>query len=139
MNHKSNMNVGGESHGRVVPAKCPNKDGKPSAEGAEGRRPTKENTEQTTASQTQSWGDALSGLSRVREAAKKDKRLQFTALLHHVTVPLLLGSFYALKREAAPGVDGVTWQEYESGLEDRLIDLLSQLDWLSSADRARRR
>jgi len=72
MNHKSNMNVDGESHGRVVPAKCPNKDGKPSAEGAEGRRPTKENTEQTTASQTQSWGDALSGLGRVREAAGKD-------------------------------------------------------------------
>src|SRR5262244_3485600 len=66
MNHKSNMNVGGESHGRVVPAKCLNKDGKPSVEGAEGRRPTKENTEQTTASQTQSWGDALSGLRRVR-------------------------------------------------------------------------
>src|SRR4030095_1280957 len=80
MNHKSNMNVGGESHGRVVPAKCPNKDGKPSAEGAEGRRPTKENTGQTTASQTQSWGDALSGLHRVREAAGKDKRLRFTAL-----------------------------------------------------------
>jgi hypothetical protein len=68
MSRKSNTNVGGESHGRVVPAKCPNKDGKPLAEGAEGRRPTKENTVQTTASQTQSWGDALSGLSRVREA-----------------------------------------------------------------------
>src|SRR5215468_11449904 len=64
MNHKSNMNVGGESHGRVLPTKCPNKDGKPSAEGTEGRRPTKENTEQTTATQTQSWGDALSGLRR---------------------------------------------------------------------------
>jgi len=75
MNHKSNMNVGGELYGRVVPAKCPNKDGKPPLEGAEGRRPTKENTERTTASQTQSWGDALSGLRRVREAAKKGKRL----------------------------------------------------------------
>ena len=127
MNHKSNMNVGGESHGRVVPAKCPNKDGKPSAEGAEGRRPTKENTEQTTASQTQSWGDALSGLSRVREAAKEDKRLQFTALLHHVTAPLLLGSCYALKREAAPGVDGVTWKDYETDLDRRLEDLHSRV------------
>jgi hypothetical protein len=86
-----------------TPAKCPNKDGKPSAEGAEGRRSAKENSEQTTATQTQSWGNALSGLHRVREAAKKDKRLQFTALLHHVTVPLLLDGFYALKREAAPG------------------------------------
>ena len=123
MSHKSNMNVGGESHGRVVPAKCPNKDGKPLAEGTEGRRPTKENTEQTTASQIQCWGNALSGLRRVREAAKKDKRLQFTALLHHVTIPLLLDSFYALKREAAPGVDGVTWKDYETDLDRRLEDL----------------
>jgi group II intron reverse transcriptase/maturase len=125
MNHKSNMNVDGESHGRVVPAKCPNKDGKPSAEGAEGRRPTKENTEQTTASQMQSWGNALSGLGRVREAAGKDKRLRFTALLHHVTAPLLLDSFYALKREAAPGVDGMTWKEYETDLDKRLEGLHS--------------
>ena len=123
MNHKSNMNVGGESDGRVVPAKRPNKGGKPSAEGAEGRRPTKENTEQTTASQTQSWGNALSGLHRVREAARRDKRLQFTALLHHVTIPLLLDSFYALRRDAAPGVDGVTWKEYETDLDKRLEDL----------------
>ena len=93
MNHKSNMNVGGESHGRVVPAKCPNKDGKPSAEGAEGRRPTKENTEQTTASQIQCWGNALSGLSRVREAARRDKRLRFTALLHHVSEPCIYAGF----------------------------------------------
>ena len=125
MNHKSNVNVGGESHGRVVPAKCPNKDGKPPLEGAEGRRPTRENTEQTTASQTQSWGDALSGLRRVREAAKKGKRLQFTTLLHHVSVHLLQNSFYSLKREAAPGVDGLTWKQYETDLDKRLEDLHS--------------
>ncbi len=119
MNHNSNMNVDRESDGRVVPAKRPNKDGKPSAEGAEGRRPTKENTVQTTASQIQSWGNALDGLRRVREAAKRDKRLRFTALLHHVSVALLSNSFYALKREAAPGVDGMTWAEYETDLEHR--------------------
>ena len=68
MSHESNVNVGGESDGRVLPAKCPNKDGKPSAEGAEGRRPTKENTMQTAASQIQSWGNALNALRRVREA-----------------------------------------------------------------------
>src|SRR6202021_4044388 len=45
------------------------------------------------------------------------------ALLHHLTVDLLRGSFYSLKKRAAPGVDGVTWQEYETGLEDRLTDL----------------
>jgi RNA-directed DNA polymerase len=128
MNHKSNMNAGEESDDRVVPAKCPNKDGSLTlAEGAEGRRSTKENSGQTTASQTQSWGNALSGLHRVREAAKKDKRLQFTALLHHVSVPLLLDSFYALKREAAPGVDGLTWQEYETDLDKRLEDLHSRV------------
>ena len=127
MSHKSNMNVGGESDDRVVPAKCPNKDGKPSAEGAEGRRSAKENSEQTAATQTQSWGHALSGLHRVREAAKKDKRLQFTALLHHVSVPLLLDSFYALKRGAAPGVDGMTWKEYETDLDKRLEDLHSHV------------
>jgi len=49
--------------------------------------------------------------------------MKFTALLHHLTVGLLRESFYALKRRAAPGVDGVTWQEYETGIEDRLTDL----------------
>src|SRR5713101_7853279 len=99
MSHNPSMNAGGEPDGRVLPAKCPNKGGKPSAEGAEGRRPTKENTGQTTASQIQSWGNALNGLRRVREAAKRDKRLRFTSLLHHVSVALLSNSFYALKRE----------------------------------------
>ncbi len=127
MSQKSSMNVGRESDDRVVPTKCPNKDGKPSAEGAEGRRSAKENSEQTTVTQTQSWGHTLSDLHRVREVAKKDKRLQFTALLHHVTVALLLDSFYALKREAAPGVDGVTWKEYETGLDKRLEDLHSRV------------
>jgi len=59
----------------------------------------------------------------VREAAKKDKKLRFTALLHHVTDDLLRDSFYALKRQAAPGVDGVTWEEYGRDLEVRLVDL----------------
>jgi RNA-directed DNA polymerase len=127
MSRESNVNVGGESDGRVLPAKCPNKDGKPSAEGTEERRPTKENTMQTTASQMQSWGNALDGLRRVREAAKRDKRLRFTALLHHVSVALLSNSFYALKREAAPGVDGLTWQIYETDLDKRLEDLHSRV------------
>jgi group II intron reverse transcriptase/maturase len=93
----------------------------------EGRRPTKENTGQTAASQIQSWGNALDGLRRVREAAKRDKRLRLTALLHHVSVTLLSNSFYALKREAAPGVDGLTWQEYEADLDKRLEDLHSRV------------
>src|SRR6266851_571152 len=127
MNQKSNMHVDGESDGRTVPTKCPNKSGKPLAEGMEGRRPTKENIEQTTASQTQSWVNASSGLLGVREAAKQEGKTRFTALLHHVTVALLLDSFYALKRDAAPGVDGVTWKEYETDLDKRLEDLHSRV------------
>src|SRR5205807_4446898 len=59
----------------------------------------------------------------VRQAARERRSERFTALLHHVTIDLLRESFYALKRQAAPGVDGVTWKEYESGLEGRLADL----------------
>jgi len=128
MSHNLDMNVGRESDGCVVPAKCPNKGGSHTpAEGMEGRRPTKENTGQAAAFQMQSWEDASAGLNRVREAAKRDKRLRFTALLHHVSVALLRNSFYALKRGAAPGVDGLTWQEYESDLDKRLTDLHSRV------------
>jgi retron-type reverse transcriptase len=63
------------------------------------------------------------GLRGVQQAARARKQERFTALLHHLTVNLLRDSFYALKRQAAPGVDGVTWQEYEAGLEGRLADL----------------
>ena len=127
MNQKSSMNGGRESDGREVPAKSLNKDGISSAEGSEGRRSAKENIEQTTTSQTQSWANVLSGLRGVRKAARSDKRLQFTALLHHVSIPLLLDSFYALKRDAAPGVDGMTWKEYEMDLDKRLADLHSRV------------
>jgi len=127
MNPKSNMHGGGESDGRVVPTKYPNKGGEPPAEGREGRRPAKENTEQTTSPRTQSRISELSGLLGVRQAARKEKRTRFTALLHHVTVNLLRDSFHALKRDAAPGVDGVTWREYETDLEKKLEDLHSRV------------
>jgi hypothetical protein len=67
------------------------------------------------------------GLAGVRKAARESKKMKFTALLHHLTVDLLRESFYSLKRKAAPGVDGVTWQEYEAGREDRLVDLHSRV------------
>jgi retron-type reverse transcriptase len=59
----------------------------------------------------------------VREVARKDRKAKFTALLHHITIPLLFEGFFALKRGAAPGIDGVTWEQYEADLEDRLADL----------------
>jgi len=120
----SGMHDDGKSDGRIVPGKPPNKDGPPtSAEAVEGRRPTEGNALPSATSRTQSRADVSSGLQRVREAARQDKRARFTTLLHHVTVDLLRDSFYALKRLAAPGVDGMTWPEYEDGLEGRLADL----------------
>jgi len=127
MSQKSNMHVGGESDGWVVPTKCPNNGGEPPAEGMEGRQPTKENIGPATAPRTQSRIGELSDLLGVRKAARKDKRTRFTALLHHITVDLLRDGFYALKRQAAPGVDGVSWSEYETDLDEKLADLHSQI------------
>jgi len=127
MTPKASMYDGGESDGRIVPAKCSNKDGQPSAEGMEGRRPTKENIEQPTPLRTQSRSSESRGLLGVREVARKDRRTQFTALLHHVTVTRLQASFYALKRAAAPGVDGVRWHEYETDLETKVTRLHGRL------------
>jgi len=100
-----------------------NKDGKPLAENEEGRPLIKENARQPNTGSTQSEKRVSQGLAGVRKAARENKEMKFTALLHHLTADLLRESFYALKRKAAPGVDGVTWQEYETGLEDRLVDL----------------
>jgi group II intron reverse transcriptase/maturase len=100
-----------------------NKDGKPLAESAEGRPLIKENAGQPNTYPTRSEIHVSQGLAGVRKAARDHKEMKFTALLHHLTVDLLRESFYSLKRKAAPGVDGITWQEYEPGLEDRLIDL----------------
>lgn len=84
---------------------------------------TKENPEEPTATRTQSRGEALNGLDRVRKAAREDKNLRFSSLLHHLTVDLLRESYRALKHGAAPGVDEVTWRQYGEGLEERLADL----------------
>ena len=100
-----------------------NRDGKPWTESEEGRPLIKENILQPSTSPTPSETSVSQGLEGVRKAAREHKEMKFTALLHHLTVGLLRESFYALKREAAPGVDGTTWQEYEIGLEDRRIDL----------------
>lgn len=123
----STAHVDGESDGRVLPTKGPNANDRVFAEAPEGRRPTKENTEQPTASWTQSQTPASSALLGVREVARRKKQTRFTALLHHVTVEQLQASFYALKRAAAPGVDGVTWAEYEMDLGARVTALHSRV------------
>jgi len=100
-----------------------NKDGKPFAESEEGRPLVKENTHQPNTYPTQSEKRVSQGLAGVRKVARGNKEQKFTALLHHMTVDLLRESYYSLKRKAAPGADGITWKEYEPGLEDQLIDL----------------
>src|SRR5437899_1766401 len=121
--HTTRMHVAEESDSGIVPMNHSNQDGKPLAESEEGRPLIKENTHQSGTHPTQSGARVSQGLAGVRKAAREGKETKFTALLHHLTVDLLRKSFYALKRKAAPGVDGVTWQEYETGLEGRLVDL----------------
>lgn len=104
----------------ILPEKPPNKRGHP-MEVVEGRGVAKGSTDKTPAPRTQCRTSCAStGLEGVREAARRDRRLRFTALLHHITPELLLESFYTLQRQAAAGVDGVTWREYEKLLRDRL-------------------
>ena len=83
----------------------------------------KERTDRTDRTQDRTTMTASKGLQGVREAAQKDKGLRFTTLLHHVNEGLLLDSFYLLKKQAAPGVDRVTWSDYEEGVEGRIRDL----------------
>ena len=107
----------------IVAMKRPNKAGRPAAEAVEPRAGTKGNAGQQSTLRTQIRAGVSQALDRVRHAARHRKKERFTALLHHVSVETLQTAFYALKRKAAPGVDGLTWQEYEAGLEHRLVDL----------------
>jgi RNA-directed DNA polymerase len=118
----------GKSDKPTVPEKSPNNAGQPAAEGMEGKGLAKGNLRQQNASRTPSREDALSALERVRQAASKDKKLRFTALLHHIYNPETLRRAYcSLKKEAAPGVDGETWQHYGEALEENLQDLSHRL------------
>ena len=112
-----------KSDSAIVAMKPANKVGRPDAEWVEPRAGTKGNTGQSHTRRTQSRGSVSQGLDRVRNAARQRKKEKFTALLHHVTVELLRDAFLALKRRAAPGVDGVTWQDYEANLEGNLREL----------------
>jgi len=116
-----------ESDSGIVPMNHSNKIEQSMAESEEGRPLIEENTHQSSTCPTQSGVCVSQGLAGVRKAAGEHKEMKFTALLHHVTVDLLRDSFGSLKRKAAPGVDGMTWQEYEVGLEGRLTDLHSRL------------
>lgn len=119
--------AGEKSDTFVVPKKQSNKGGSQSddpAETVEGRSVAKGNASEKPAARTPRRDKPASmGLEGVRIAAKRDKKVRFTALLHHITPALLAQSFYALRRDAAPGVDEVTWQDYEEGLHERVQTL----------------
>ena len=100
MSGKSLMNDDGESYGGIVPTKQPNKGDRAPAKVVEGRPQTKENTQQPNLGRTPSRGSRRSGLERVREAARKDRKLKFTALLHHVSIDMLRDSYFSLKKES---------------------------------------
>jgi RNA-directed DNA polymerase len=114
-NHKPDAYAKEESDCAVVPVKRSNKEAVASAEVVEGRAQTEENDAELDTSPTQSGERVSQGLGGVRQVAREKKQERFTALLHHLTVELLRESYYALKRNAAPGVDGVRWSEYEGG------------------------
>ena len=126
------MNGHEKSDSGVVATKPTNKAGQPGAELVEPRPGTKGNAEQQRMLRTSCRRRALparrrdrmsQSLDRVRKAARLKKKDRFTALFHHINVDTLRTAFYALKRKAAPGVDGVTWQDYEADIEPRLEDL----------------
>src|SRR5664279_2772172 len=117
------MNERGKSDRPVVPANLPNKTASAVAEVGEGRGRAKGNTASKTRPGHSAGPDASIALERVREVARADKGARFTALLHHVDLPRLRAAYRAIRPQAAPGVDGVTWAEYGRDLESNLRDL----------------
>ncbi len=118
------MHEPGKSDSRVLPKKVPNKARRRAAEGSEGRRLAKRNSPQATTLRTQGRARVHAALGRVRQAAEHKKGVRFTALLHHIyAIDTLRAAFYNLERDAAPGVDGETWEHYGEHLEANLAEL----------------
>ena len=111
----------------IVAAKPANGVGQPGPERVERREGTEENTRRASTRRTPRRVSVSSGLDRVRTAARLNGKERFTALLHHVDVGLLRSAYSWLKRDAAAGVDGVTWEEYGGDLECRLAELHARI------------
>jgi len=117
------MNGHEKSDPATVATKPTNKARQLAAEPVERRAGTKGSADQQSTVRTQGRERVTQAQDRVRQAARQRKKERFTALLHHINVDMLRQAFYALKRKAAPGVDGVTWEDYEADLERRLAGL----------------
>src|SRR5665213_1261270 len=112
-----------KSESPIVAMNATNNPGQTGAELRERRGDAKGNASTTSTRRTQSRENVSPGLARIRQQAMAQPKLRFTALLHHVSVDLLRQSYFALKRKAAAGVDGVTWSAYGDGLEGHVLDL----------------
>src|SRR5450631_2347207 len=111
----------------VVAVKPTNNAERSATELVEPRTGTKGNANQQSTRRAQDRESVSQALARVRLAARRGKKEKFTSLLHHVDPEMLKTSFYALKRDAAPGVDGMTWDTYEQGLDRRIEDLYTRV------------
>jgi RNA-directed DNA polymerase len=107
----------------VVAEKPTNKAERSVAEPVEPRTETKGNADQQSTRRAQDRASVSQALARVRQAARPGKKGRFTSLLHHVDPAMLRTAFYAIKRDAAPGVDGMTWETYEADLDHSIEDL----------------
>ena len=112
-----------KSDSAIVAVKSANKVGQPTAEPMESRAETEGNASQQRTRRAQDRESVSQALERIRKAAKDRKKERFTALFHHLSPEMLRTAFFALRREAAPGVDGLTWQDYETDLDRRIEDL----------------
>lgn len=122
------MNDHGKSDRLVVPKKSPNKAASAVTEEMEGRGLTKGSSLEQTTRRTQSRASVQSALERIRQVSKKDRKIRFTSLFHHVySVDGLRDAYYRLKKDAAPGVDGQTWTEYGNDLDENLENLSGRL------------
>ena len=124
---KPMMNGLEKSDPAIVAGKPANKGARALAEWVEPRAGTKGNTDQARTRRTQSRCSVSPGLERVRQAAKAEKGRRFTALLHHVDVALLEWAYFALNKQAAAGVDGLTWKAYGQELQSNLLSLHQRL------------
>ena len=117
------MHEHGKSDFAVGAVKPANKAERSAAELVEQRAGTKGNADQQSTRRAQERESVSQALGRIRQAAKQRKKEKFTTLFHHISVELLRLSFFAIKKDAAPGVDGLTWQDYEADLDRKIEDL----------------
>jgi RNA-directed DNA polymerase len=120
---KPMMHERGKSDSAIGAVKPANKAERSAAELVEQRAGTKGNADQQSTRRVQDRESVSQALGRIRQAAKQRKKEVFTSLLHHISTDLLRLSFFAIKKDAASGVDGLTWQDYGADLERKLADL----------------